>query len=176
MKTLVTRKTLENSKFCWPALKKGSDSSVCLEKDDNIYFDPKINAGIFKDFYSNLASDLVNQLPTATSKYDMNYVRDYYNNIGLVDVPFGFSHVHESQITNILEQFDTNKAAGIDGLSGTFLKSGAKMLSKPITDLINFSILLSAFPESCKVAKLKPLFKKGSKLELKTSDLYPSFP
>ena len=74
----------------------------------------------------------------------MNYVRDYYNNIELPDGPFGFSHVHESQITNILEKFDTNKAAGIDGLSGTFRKDGAKILSK-----------------------LKPLFRKGSKLEPK---------
>ena len=81
--------------------KKGSESSICLEKDGNISFDPKINAGIFKDFYSNLASDLGNQLPTATSKYDMNYVRDYYNNIELPDGPFG--------ITNILEKFYTRK-------------------------------------------------------------------
>ena len=81
--------------------------------------------------------------------------------------PFGCSHVHESQIMNILVKFDTNKAAGTDGLSGTFLKYDAKLLSKPITDLINLSISLSAFPESCKVAKLKPLFKKGSKLEPK---------
>ena len=50
-----------------------------------------MNAGIFKDFYSNLASDLVKQLPTATSKYDINYVRDYYNIIELPDGPFGFS-------------------------------------------------------------------------------------
>ena len=56
---------------------------------------------------------------------------------------FCFSHVHESQIINILEKFDTNKAAGIDGLSVIFIKAGAKILSKPITDLINLSISLS---------------------------------
>ena len=143
--------------------KNGSESSVYLEKDGNISFDPKINAGIFKDSYSIIASDLVKQLPTVTSMYDMNY----YNKIELPDNPFGFSHVHESQIMNILAKFYTNKAAGIDGLSDTFLKDGAKILSKPITALINLSISVSAFPESCKVAKLKPLFKKGSKLEPK---------
>ena len=62
------------------------------------------------DFQILLSSDLVKQLQTATSKYDMNYVRDYYNNIEIPDGPFGFSHVHELQI--ILEKFDTNKAAG----------------------------------------------------------------
>ena len=49
--------------------KKGSESSVFLEKDGNILFDPGTNAGIFKDFYSNLAGNLVKQLPTATFKY-----------------------------------------------------------------------------------------------------------
>ena len=70
----------------------------------------------------------------------MDYVRDYYTNIDLPGGPFGFSHVHEKQIINIIEKFDTNKAAGIDGLSGIFLKYGAKILSKPITELINLSI------------------------------------
>ena len=46
----------------------------------------------------------------------MDYVRDYYKNIDLPDGPFGFSQVHEKQIINILEKFDTNKATGVDGL------------------------------------------------------------
>ena len=58
--------------------KKGTESSGCLEKDGNISFDPGTNAGIFKDFYSNLAGNLAKQLPTATFKYGMDYVRDYY--------------------------------------------------------------------------------------------------
>ena len=125
--------------------------------------------GFCRDFYSNLASDLVKQLPNATSKYDMNYVRDYYSGIELPGGLFGFSHVCVSEIMKILDNFDTNKAAGIDGLSGIFIKDGAKILSKPISDLINLSISLSSVPEYCKVAKLKPLFKKGSKSEPKIS-------
>ena len=86
----------------------------------------------------------------------MDYVRDYYKNNDLPDGPFCFSHVHECQIINILERFDTNKAAGIDGLSGIFLKDGAKILSKPITDLtLSLSISLSTVPDSCKVAKTR---------------------
>ena len=64
--------------------KKGSESSVCLIKDGNISFDPGTNAGILKDFYSNLAGNLVKELPTATFKYGMDYVRDYYKNIDLL--------------------------------------------------------------------------------------------
>ena len=112
MKTLVTLKKL------WKTLNslglpsnKYSDSSICLEKDGNISFDPKINAGIFRDFYSNLSGDLVKHLPNAASKYDMNYVRDYYSGIELPGGLFGFSHVSVSEIRKILDNFDTNKAA-----------------------------------------------------------------
>ena len=50
----------------------------------------------------------------------MNYIRDYYSGIELPGRIFGFSHVCVSEIMKILDNFDTNKAAGIDGLSGIF--------------------------------------------------------
>ena len=91
----------------------------------------------------------------------MNYVRYYYSGIALPGWLFGFSHVCVSEIMNNFENFVTNKAAGIDGLSGIFLNDGAKIMSKPISDLINLSISLQSVQESCKVAKLNPLFKKN---------------
>ena len=53
---------------------------------------------------------------------------------------------------------------GLDNLGGNFLKDGATELSRPVAQLINFSIKSSVFPEQCKIAKLKPLYKKGSAL------------
>ena len=55
---------------------------------------------------------------------------------------------------------DVRKAAEFDGLSGRFLRDGSRVLSKPISDLCNLSIKV---PDSCNIAKLTPLFKKGSK-------------
>ena len=40
-------------------------------------------------------------------------------------------------------------------------------MKDPITKLCNLSISLSKFPKQCKIAKLKPQYKKGSKLEAK---------
>ena len=54
------------------------------------------------------------------------------------------------------------KASGIDELSGRFLKDGSRVLSKLISELCNLSIKLGSFPDSCSIAKMKPLFKKGS--------------
>ena len=72
-KTLVVEKLNENigkPKELWKSLKSlglpsknSSSSTICLEKDGILSFDPKGNAEIFKDFYSNLANDLVKKLP-----------------------------------------------------------------------------------------------------------------
>ena len=59
------------------------------------------------------------------------------------------------------------KAAGIDQLGGKFINDGASIIASPIAQLCNLSISLSAFPDKCKVAKLKPLYKKGSPTEPK---------
>ena len=61
----------------------------------------------------------------------------------------------------ILKSTQVSKAAGLDGLSWHFLKEGAKFLAKPISDLCNLSINSEKFPGCCKVAKLRPLYKKG---------------
>ena len=64
-----------------------------------------------------------------------------------------------------MENIEISKASGIDKLPGRFLKDGAKILSKPITEMYNLSISHGIFPNACKVAKLKPIFKKGKKVD-----------
>ena len=73
------------------------------------------------------------------------------------------TYTTEIDIEKILRSTNVRKAAGIDDLSGRFLKDGSWFLSKPISELCNLSIELGGFSDSCKIAKLKPLFKKGSK-------------
>ena len=58
---------------------------------------------------------------------------------------------------------NASKAAGINDLSGKFLKDGTDILARLISQLCNLSIKLNLFPRSCKIAKVKPIFKKGSK-------------
>ena len=64
----------------------------------------------------------------------------------------------------LLQNIDPSKAVGLDNLGGRFLKDDATELSLPVAQLINLSIKSSIFPEKCKIAKLKLLYKKGSAL------------
>ena len=76
---------------------------------------------------------------------------------------YHLTYTIEINIEKILRSTNIRKAAGIDDLWGRFLKDGSQVLSKPISELCNLSIKLGSFSDSSKIAKLKPLFKKGSK-------------
>ena len=78
-----------------------------------------------------------------------------------------FSKIESDKVFKILKNFDESKAPGIDDLSGIFLKAGDSLLATPVTQLCNLSISSGRFPDTCKIAKLKPLFKKGSKTDPK---------
>ena len=123
---------------------------------------------IFKNFFCTLADDLLANLLPPSSRFDLSSVRQYYEKI--LKYPkskFKFNVVSEETVLKLLQDLDENKAAGLDNLSGKFLKDGATVLPKLISQICNLSIKYSIFPSDCKIAKLKPLFKKGSKTDPK---------
>ena len=118
-------------------------------------------AQTFAKFYSNLAESLLKNLPNS-NKFDINPVHQYYKDIELKD-NFNLNLTMEKKVLEVLQFIDISKAAGIDKISGKFLKDSANILAKPIANMCNISISSGLFPSNCKIAKLKPLYKKGSK-------------
>ena len=176
-KNFVVGKLNENMgkpKELWKSLKslglpskKSSSSTICLENEGTLSFDPKANAEIFKDFYSNQANDLLKKLPNPPNKYGKDTVKKYYEKLNLAGKNFSFEPVAHASVLTLLQQLNPSKSAGIDNLTGKFLKEGAPVLASPITDLFNRSISLSSFPDDCKIAELKPLYKKDAKTKPK---------
>ena len=71
-------------------------------------------------------------------------------------------HLFPKTILTILKSTPVSKTAGLDSLPGHFVKDRAKFLVKPVSHLCNLSINSEKFPDSCKVAKIRPLYKKVS--------------
>ena len=92
----------------------------------------------------------------------MNSVHQYYKKIELKD-NFNLTLTTEKKVLEVLQCIDISKVAGIDKISGRFLKDGANILPKLIAKICNISISSRLFPSDCKIAILKPLYKKGSK-------------
>ena len=158
-------------KELWKALeslrlpKKISSCEVsALKVNKTVQHDTNLVLGGFKDYYSNLAGKLLKKLPKPPNKFTLNAVFQHYKGIIQSD-SFNLATVSENTVLTISKNTKVSKAAGLDNLSGRFLKDGAKVFAKPITDLCNLSITSGKFPDSCKIAKLKPIYKKSSLTE-----------
>ena len=64
----------------------------------------------------------------------------------------------EKKFLEVLQLIDISKAAGIDRISGIFVKGDANVLAKHIAKICNISISSGLF-------KLKPLHKRGTKAD-----------
>ena len=176
-KIFLSKKLEENigePKELWKNLKKlglpktkTPSSNICLKENNGFSFCSLSIANNFKEFFSNLAQNLIEKLPTGPNKCDINSVREFYKPLNLKGDPFHFTKVSEKTISDFLKELKTNKATGIDNLSGRFLKDGSKVLATPIAQICNLSIKLLTVPDECKIAKLKPLYKKGKKTDPK---------
>ena len=143
-KTFVVGKLNENigkPKELWKSLKslglpskKNTPSSICLENNGTLSFDSKTNAEIFKDFYSNLADDLLKKLPSPTNKFGIEAVKKYYKNMNLEGESFSFRPTNHADILKLLEDVKTSKSAGIDNLAGKFLKEGASVFKTSLQE------------------------------------------
>ena len=102
----------------------------------------------------NLASDLVNKLPLPTDKFGKNKIKDFYKHLNIENNNFSLKPTTYKNVLNLVEKINPNKAVGIDNLGGRFLRDGAKVLAKSITEIFNLSIEKSMFPDACKIAKL----------------------
>ena len=106
-------------------------------------------------------------LPKPPLKFNTNKTMMFYKKVSPNLEKFELVFIAEGTIKKLLSCLDVLKAPGMDEISPRFLRDGAEVLAKPICDIINLSIKLSTFTDKYKIAKLTPLFKKGSKTDPK---------
>ena len=109
--------------------KAASSSNICLKYRNEIVFNNTKNCSIFKSFFSNLVQNLVSDLPPSPNVFTESKVTSCDDDIKFKDLNFEFSETSPEKILNILKDLNPAKAAGIDNLSGKFLKDGADILA-----------------------------------------------
>ena len=97
--------------------------NICLKENDGLSFCSLSIANNFNKFFSNLAQNVIEKLPTGPNKFDINSVWEFYRPLNLEENPFHFTRVSENTISDFLKE--------------------------------------------CKIAKLKPLYKKGKETDPK---------
>ena len=162
------RQSEGNSNKLWGLLKSlgcsdgNTSSQIVLERDGVKLFDPKDVASAFNDFYTTVASKLVQLLPVQMFSDASNAF--YRWKIGFRD-PFVLTNVSGHFIRKQLLSLNPKKAVGLDDISSLFLRDGADSIIDPVKHIINLSITAELVPVGFKQARVLPLYKKGSKVE-----------
>lgn len=146
--------------------KKNESSNLVLTIDDQNCHDPKTIADYFNDFFTTIAEKLVQKLPLGKKHFDFNSVllKNFYDNSERE--VFYLKHVSEEFVFKELSQLNSYKSTGLDEIPARFLKDGASLLKIPVTFLLNMSISENSVPDALKIARVKPLYKKNSNLDV----------
>ena len=131
-------------------------SPSCKElKINGITSNNKIEiANEFKNYFSNVSNEIVNDLPNTTTSFE-SFMNPNYSD------PFLMNEISPDKMIDIITGLnETNSSPGIPM---KVIKKYASLISVPFCNIINKCILFGYFPDSFKIAKIIPVFKSKNK-------------
>ena len=129
--------------------------------DNKSITDHKEIADQFNIFFANIGAKLSSG--NDRHKEDKSF-SDYLNNP--TENRFNFSVINESEVLMTINKLKIKNSSGVDEISNKLLKAIGTELSKPLTIIINQCLLTRIFSDLLKIAKVKPLFKRGDACQL----------
>ena len=170
-----TEKHRNDSKRLWKALKltgysnKNKQSEpIVLNIENTICYDPVNVSEHINSFFINVAQNIVNALPSFVDYFSAfsEKCTNFYRKLGVTPGFFKIKEVRPDYINKQLRNIKINKSTGLDDIGPKFLHDGADALTPIVTFLINLSISQKIVPNCTKRAKVTPIHKKNSKLEV----------
>ena len=157
----------KNLRKIWQGIKsivniktKNYESPTCLIKENKSITDPTDISNEFNNYFSNVADVILDKRRYNGKKSYAEFLTDpspnYINDV--------FNPTDEIEVKNIIIKMKLNKSCGPTSIPTKILKLIKLEISKPLAEIINLSFNTGIHPEKLKVAEVKPLFKKGSKL------------
>ena len=155
---------LSDNNFC-------SGNKIILSEDKNIISDPLQVANIFNLYYSSVSEykddndglDILN-LGEVIAKHASHKSIELIKRHVTASDTFFFKAVSPECFQKYINQLQSNKAVGHDGIRATFLKLAGPHFAKNLCDLFNTCVISSCFPSQMKLADITPLFKKDDTL------------
>ena len=115
-------------------------------------------AEVFNDFFATIGSNLANEIQPST------IVPEFY--LQPTDPIFSLKPPSASAVCKLLNQLDAKKATELDRIPCKLLKLSSSIVGPFLAYTFKSCIDAEIFPNEWEIAKVAPLFKKGSKREL----------
>ena len=135
--------------------KKTSDLPKYLFDGNRTLTENKAMANCFNNFFCNIGPTLANSITNPTNKAYTDYMK--HN----ITSSFVFDTVTPDHVSKIIRKLKSKSSFGHDGLSSIQLKYISNAVITVLTHIINQSLCTGIFPETLKIAKISPIFKKG---------------
>ena len=108
----------------------------------------------FNEFFTNIGPKLAEKIETGNKKHCDAYRKQR------VLTTFSFSLVDDKSIIECISSLASKDSTGHDGISLKLLKFLSPVLTKPLSLIINQSLVSGIFPTKLKIAKVLPFLKK----------------
>ena len=118
-------------------------------------------ANEFNIYFANIGHKLAETIDTTHKKPFNSYLRNKN-----IMTTFHFNLLNTEDTHKIVKSLKTKTSVGHDGISVKLLKDIIPGLLQPLTLILNQSIMTGIFPDSLKIAKVIPLYKKDNPEEV----------
>lgn len=143
------------------APKKQNESVTALIENGNKITDKTLIANIMVNSFGNVSKKIIAEIGI-----DQTRCLDYHNRQTVeIKNTFHCPQATEDEVIGIIQKMKNSHAIDVYGISNFFVKKYSKELTPILTKLINNSMYNSEFPSSLKFAIIKPVHKKGSKMD-----------
>ena len=130
-----------------------------IKFNDEIVEDPRDIVNILNNYFSSIGENLAANIPPS-NKHFVDFLGQPNSN-SIFFVP-----THRYEILDIVSKFNSKKSSGHDEINNFILKGIISSVVDPLVHIFNLSLLYGQVPNSMKIAKVIPLFKKGDKLDV----------
>src|SRR5215510_8182373 len=134
--------------------------------------DPRVISEKLNEYFIDTINNVLNtdsKNAMKTSQYDLNTCPS-----SMFAPP-----ITETEIINSINELKGKFSSGFDEIPVVLLKHCSYLILKPLTHIFNLSLKLGIYPDQLKISKIRPLFKKGEKHDIKNYRplaLLPAFP
>ena len=121
--------------------------------------DDYIIANHFNSFFTSVAGKILKNIPKAKKTFNSFLTKSNTKTLFL-------SSTTLAKVASVLKTFNLNKAIGPNSLPNEILMDLKSEISEPfLSNLIYLSLNTGVFPNSLKLAKVIPVFKKSNQQE-----------
>lgn len=115
----------------------------------------------FNSFFVTVADKVHGEITIDKNDCDTLHEFEQYD----ITIPFECPKTSSEEVCTALSNLSNSSAKDVNGFSNKLFKKYITKIIEPISKLINRCFENETFPNCLKIAKVKPLFKSGSKLD-----------